>query len=84
MSNPSLTTTAFTVLRTRVIAHDGPGVVVWCLEHGGFAEAADPYALRWISPDGTVDIVIGPEHGHDRQVLALAEAILAAWRCGPA
>ncbi len=76
--SPSLTATDLTSLHARVAANDGPGIVVWCLEHGGLAEAEDPYALRWVSPDGTTDIVIGPEHGHDHQVLALGAAILAS------
>ncbi len=78
MPNPSITTTDLTSLHARVAAQDGPGIVVWCLEHGGLAEASDPYALRWVSPDGTTDIVVGPEHGPERQVVALGAAILGS------
>ena len=72
-----LTTADLTALRQLVATRDGPGIVVWCLERGGFRDAGDPYALRWVSPDGTADIAIGLEQGHDLQVLALGQAILA-------
>ncbi len=79
MPNISITTTDLAALRTLVAAQDGPGIVVWCLEHGGFSDAADPALLRWVSPDGTADIAIGAERGFDRQVLDLGEAILSTW-----
>ncbi len=78
MPGATLTPTDFADLSRRVTAHDGPGIVVWCLEHGGFREAEDLYALRWVSPDGTVDIVVGPEQGADHQVQALGAAIFAS------
>ena len=67
-----------TTLRALVAAHDGPGIVAWCLEHGGFHAAADPYTLRWVSPCGMADVAVGPERGFDLQVLRLGEAILAS------
>ncbi len=79
MPRISITTADLTALRRLVAAQDGPGIVVWCLEHGGFSDAADPAQLRWVSPDGTADIAIGAEHGFDRQVLDLGKAILATW-----
>ena len=77
MPDPTFTTD-ITALYARVTASDGSGILVWCLEHGGFCEAEDPYALRGLSPDGTTDIVISPEQGYDDQVLALGAAILAS------
>ncbi len=68
MTNP--VATDLTALHDLVTNRDGAGIVVWCLEHGGFREAADPYALRWVSPYGAPDITIGPERGADHQVLA--------------